>query len=303
MNQTDIETFLAVISYGSLTKASEHLHLTQPSISHRLKSLEESLGVILIERDSGFRNLKLTEKGEEFLKIAEKMQILYEQSSNIKNENLVISFSVGSVDSLNNFIFNPLYKTFSSHGGIVNLKVLTHKSTQIYDLVDNNEIDLGFVIRKLRYQSIASEFLFEERMVLIISGENSLTHSLKNEKVKTSDLNPRNELFVDWGPDHNAWHDYWFNSGVLPRLVIDTPSMINYFIEDYDSWSIVPISVAREFLKFRNIKIIELKDPPPLRMCYKIENKYQRSHETGRNLFESYLKNYMDKIRTLIEST
>lgn len=267
-----------------------------------MKNLEEKLGVVLIDRDSGQRNLKLTDKGEEFLKIAEKLQILYEQSNGIRNEKRIISFSIASVDSLNNFVFKPLYKDFSSHAGIINLKVLTHKSDQIYQLIDNREIDLGFVIRKLWYKSVTIKTLFEEKMVLIMSLSNTVEPKLRSRKIDVSELNPRNELFVDWGPDHNAWHDYWFNYNELPRLSIDTPSMIHNFIEDQDSWSIVPISVANEFIKTRNIVILELKDPPPLRVCYKIVNKYRKSDSTGRSLFESYLNNHLNEIYKITRS-
>jgi DNA-binding transcriptional LysR family regulator len=55
MNIDDIQAFLAVVSNQSLTKAAEILHLSQSSVSHRLKNLEQELDLILIERGKGLK--------------------------------------------------------------------------------------------------------------------------------------------------------------------------------------------------------------------------------------------------------
>lgn len=52
MNTRDIEAFVAIVETGSLSGASGRLHLTQPGISRRLRNLEDSLGVELVERQS-----------------------------------------------------------------------------------------------------------------------------------------------------------------------------------------------------------------------------------------------------------
>ena len=46
----DIRAFLAVLEVGSFHKAAEALHLSQPALSRRIKSLEEMLGAPLLER-------------------------------------------------------------------------------------------------------------------------------------------------------------------------------------------------------------------------------------------------------------
>jgi len=52
MNTRDIEAFVAVVETGSLGGASNRLHLTQPGVSRRLRNLEETLGVELVDRQS-----------------------------------------------------------------------------------------------------------------------------------------------------------------------------------------------------------------------------------------------------------
>lgn len=56
------ETFLALCSCGSYTKAAEILHITQPAVSQHIKYLEEFYGCRLF--DTANRKIRLTQQGE-----------------------------------------------------------------------------------------------------------------------------------------------------------------------------------------------------------------------------------------------
>ena len=61
----------AVVDYGGVNKAAEHLHLSQPSISSGLKALEQSLGRPLFDRSvPANRPLCLTPAGRKFYRSA-----------------------------------------------------------------------------------------------------------------------------------------------------------------------------------------------------------------------------------------
>lgn len=72
MNYTDIQTFLAIVSSPSLSKAAESLYISQPALSHRLGALEKELGTELIARQKGVRSIELTDAGMRFIPIAKK---------------------------------------------------------------------------------------------------------------------------------------------------------------------------------------------------------------------------------------
>ena len=58
------EYFVAIVDEGSLTKAAEHLYVSQPSLSQYLKRLEANLGVELFDRSAS--PLRLTYTGERY---------------------------------------------------------------------------------------------------------------------------------------------------------------------------------------------------------------------------------------------
>ncbi|HEX7817663.1 LysR family transcriptional regulator [Dyella sp.] len=52
MNTRDISAFIAVVETGSIVQAAATLHLTQPGVTRRVQSLEQMLGVELLDRQS-----------------------------------------------------------------------------------------------------------------------------------------------------------------------------------------------------------------------------------------------------------
>ncbi len=71
INLKHLRYFWAVASYGSITKASEELHLTPQTISGQLRDLEENMGEKLFSRQG--RNLVLTETGRMVFSYADEM--------------------------------------------------------------------------------------------------------------------------------------------------------------------------------------------------------------------------------------
>jgi len=65
LNLKQLEAFVWAIDLGSFSKAATRLNTTQPNISIRIRSLEETLKVHLLERDAG--SVRLTAKGKELL--------------------------------------------------------------------------------------------------------------------------------------------------------------------------------------------------------------------------------------------
>ncbi len=60
-----LSAFLAIVAHGSLGRAAEVLHITQPALSRTVKRLEGQLGAPLFERNS--KGMRLTPVGEALL--------------------------------------------------------------------------------------------------------------------------------------------------------------------------------------------------------------------------------------------
>src|SRR5713101_8338191 len=61
MEIDQIETFLAVATFGGFHRAAEALRISQPAVSARIKALEQSLGSTLFAPGVGLHSLMLAE--------------------------------------------------------------------------------------------------------------------------------------------------------------------------------------------------------------------------------------------------
>ena len=61
LNYHHLRYFWAVAREGSVTRASERLHISQPTVSAQIRELEGALGAKLLERSG--RNIRVTEVG------------------------------------------------------------------------------------------------------------------------------------------------------------------------------------------------------------------------------------------------
>ena len=59
---------MAVADFLNFSRAAEHLRLTQPAVSHQVRTLEDELGVALFRRTS--KSVRLTQEGQLFLQYA-----------------------------------------------------------------------------------------------------------------------------------------------------------------------------------------------------------------------------------------
>jgi DNA-binding transcriptional LysR family regulator len=68
MNLIDLEAFVSVVDHGSIVAAAAALHLTQSAVTRRIQSLEDTLGVSLLDRQT--RPLQPTLAGRETYEFA-----------------------------------------------------------------------------------------------------------------------------------------------------------------------------------------------------------------------------------------
>jgi len=100
MNLRFVEAFYWVASLRSISRAADKLFLTQSAMSSRISTLEEELGVLLLDRRD--KQFKLTAAGARFLVYAQK---LLELQREVKAEMgsgapLAVSMRIGAIESV-----------------------------------------------------------------------------------------------------------------------------------------------------------------------------------------------------------
>jgi DNA-binding transcriptional LysR family regulator len=303
MNIFQIETFLTIVKTQSISRAAELLYLSQPTVSHRLKSLEDELNIVLIDRRKGYRSVDITPKGEEFVLIAMRWMDLWQDIQLLSSPNLKLPLSLGCMDTLNANVLSPLYKQIARNDNVAlfDLHIKTQDTNELYDLLETREIDIGLVFTKIPSKNILIEPLFSEKLYII-------RMALDNDDVRTayhpSELDPKAELFFNCAPNYQAWHDTWWSPSIRPYVRVDTEALILDFMDRRDFWAVVPISVVRAFEKHTQIKAYEILYPPEDRICYRITHRTPKeTHVHSIQVFSDHLNKYLKSLGflTLIE--
>lgn len=104
-----IETFLTVVKERNITSAASKLHIAQSTASQRIQTLENEVGMKLLERGKGVKQITLTPSGEEFLKLAYEWEQIWEKSLILREHGPKLYLSIGATDSINTFLLPPIF--------------------------------------------------------------------------------------------------------------------------------------------------------------------------------------------------
>lgn len=273
MSFDEIETFLAVAEYANIARAANQLYIGQGTASSRIFRLEEELGVQLFVRQKGLRNVVLTPEGECFLALAQQMLSLWQQAQQIKNRLIFRELRVAAIDTLNRFFLSELYSDFMENNPDIRFYLQTEHSTEIHQLIENQQIDIGFVCTLHKSPNVISKPLFREKMVLIYHAGCKFEASRNFD-----DLLPQNEIYLTIGPAYELWHRRRFPQSIVSKISIGTNSMLPEFLCDPQTWTITTQEAAESLLAqnpdLRCCLITE--DPPPERTAYLLLYKYPK---------------------------
>jgi len=133
MNWDDLRMFLAVAKSPSMRVAAKSLKVSHSTVSRRIESLENELGVRLFDRMSD--GYKLTQSGEELLPVAlDTEDNLHSFGRNVagRDAELKGQVCVTMPDVVATTYFMPYFKSFMEEYPDIQLKI--HDSFEVFDL-------------------------------------------------------------------------------------------------------------------------------------------------------------------------
>jgi DNA-binding transcriptional LysR family regulator len=284
MYDRSIEAFLAVASCHSISGAADLLHVTQPAISHRIRELETHLKMILIDRMRGSRRCDLTLAGESFLPIAELWGQAWRETEKLRSGVAVLSLTIGCVDSVNTYLLPQFYRELITSNPPIYLQIFTMRSAELYDKIERRELDVAFVLYELHRQNVKAAPFYREPMKIVRpSRRKSQSH-----KIRIKDLDPTYELYINWSPSYQMWHDRLWDPSSKAQIEFDTINLIQALMQDPRNWALVPFSTLNFLQKNQAVIVQDLIPSPPDRITYMITHRFPRiAARQGIDILES----------------
>lgn len=152
MELRTLRYFLTVANEQNITRASEILHITQPTLSRQLMQLEEELKVKLFYR--GKRKITLTKSGMLLRKRAEEILNLVDKTEKeLGSQNLITgTISIGSVESVQaSESLSRIIKIFHEKYPQVNFNIYSGNAADIKEKINNGLIDIGVLLTPVDY--------------------------------------------------------------------------------------------------------------------------------------------------------
>lgn len=258
MTQLEIECFLAICKYKTISRAAEALYITQPSLSSRLKTLEKEFGGELFVRKKGSREITLTPAGKEFYKLALQYEDIVHKMHTVCKK-APSSLKISSLNSLDTFLLPQVYNNFLQEYPEIELEIQSMELPAASLSIHEGGTDLAFTTGKSHDKTLKQTLVFEEPMVMVCSKNLRL-----NAPVSSEELLSNQELFVEWSSDFTVWHNSIFGNS-HPKITVSIMAHIKQFLESKACWAIVPVSVASGLEKESNIKRVEAAFELPCR--------------------------------------
>jgi DNA-binding transcriptional LysR family regulator len=159
MTLHQLRIFECVGTLLNITKASEILHISQPSVSQQLKLLEEEFGTKFFARLS--QGVELTHEGKEFFDAVKPMltqaELVEKRFKRNSSSNQTALLKVGGSHNVSVDVLPQLLMTFKQSHPLVQFILETNDSSVIEKRLLNAEVDVGLITNP----SYRSEIVYE----------------------------------------------------------------------------------------------------------------------------------------------
>ena len=144
MTTEEIEAFVAICEAKSISKAAEKLFISQPSLSTKLKTLEQETSCTLLARGKGQRELSLTEAGRRFYDLALQYRSIIRQMREVGTQAVPEKLRVSSLNSVGTYLMTPVYERFMQQNRETVLEVQDLPTLPVCASLERRETDLAF---------------------------------------------------------------------------------------------------------------------------------------------------------------
>ncbi len=197
MDIRDLQVFLAVSTRLNFTRAGEDVHLSQPSVSVRIRQLEEELGVKLFEQLG--RRVALTEAGRLLEPYAHRVVAAMDDARHAVEELQGLErgmLRVGASTTPGTYLVPGIIALFKHDHPKIEIRLSVKDTRRVEEGVLENEFDFGFVGGHLVSDDVEVIPWLIDEIVLVVG----LRHSLaKRRQVRLRDLKGEKFIFRELG--------------------------------------------------------------------------------------------------------
>src|ERR1700720_2062981 len=265
MEIDQVETFLAVATFGGFHRAAEALRISQPAVSARIKALEASLAVKLFSRSRG--GLIVSEAGRTFRPHAELLLRAAAVARQAVHESQPASgtpLQIAAALSISVYFLPDILKRFQQAHPHVIISIRPGHSKEVLDMVLGEEAEIGLA-RSLHHPEVETISLRDDPLLLVAHPKRGPKHSRRArlEQVASWPL-----IFYERGSsDWTLTHSLFRTAGLVPNVALEVDSIetAKRMVERGLGLSFLPQMAVGQEIGTRKLTTVKLLDAEPLR--------------------------------------
>ena len=266
LNLYQLQSFVTVISEGSMTGAADKLYLTQPAISQQIRNLEEDLGVELLVR--GVRQIRPTLQGEVLFDYAKRILQLGQQAEvavKAMGTELKGQLRVGTLNSLGVHLISPIVSRLLKHNPKLQLKIDYDDGEELVKAFKRGELD-AVILPEVETQygttlgDVEKKYLLNEELWLAGTGKD--TDLPKNISVAEMGKYPLITFSRELPMFNKSLSEAMVKSGVSVEPAFESPNVgtLKRVIESGLGWGFLPASSIRKQVRMGRMTHVHVKD-------------------------------------------
>lgn len=179
----------------SFTKAAQNLYISQPSLSARIKKIEEIIREPLFDRST--TPLQLTEVGKVYIEAAEEITQIEQRVENYINDLAGLktgNLAVGASTLFAAYVVPSLITQFNQKFPDVHIQLIEGNTAELEEMLGSNALD--FVIDNYHYDSILynKELYCEENILLAVPKHFAVNEELGMYQLSYKNIKNKNYL-------------------------------------------------------------------------------------------------------------
>ncbi len=189
MTFNQLRYVVAISKYGSFSKASEALKITQPALTLQIKKLEDEIGLVLFDRSQ--KQISLTREGEVMMAKATQILSLVDNLSDVAIEledEINGKLNIGIIPTIAPYITPLFIDELNKNYPKLKLNIIELITEDVVSRIKTGELDLGVISTPVQAKGVVFTKLFYEKFYLFVSDQNEL-YSNDTVKIKEIDLN------------------------------------------------------------------------------------------------------------------
>lgn len=186
MDVRDLQVFLSVAKHLNFTRAGDEVHLSQPSVSVRMRQLERDLGSKLFEQPG--KKVALTEAGQLLIPFATRVIAAMDDARHAIDEMQGLergSLRIGASTTPGMYLIPRTIAQFKQCYPKIDVHLAVKDTRQIEEGVIRNEFDFGFVGGHLAGDEVEVLPWMTDHLVLVVPSNHIL---VRKKSVKVADL-------------------------------------------------------------------------------------------------------------------